>query len=227
MNLVDHYDTLYTDSIFKIKSDNCQTDHLIDSSLDDRFGITLLIRPNKQVKDQIQQFLSDLKIIEPNQYYYPDSDIHVTVLSLISCYSGFDLAKISMKDYVEVIKKSITAQKSFEIKFNGITASPSCIMIQGFLNDDTLPAIRDKLRKNFRNSTLEQTIDKRYSIQTAHATVVRFRQELTRKDEYIKVLEDYRDFYFGTFTVDTLELVYNDWYQRKEYAKELCEFEIK
>ena len=174
MNLADHYDNLYKDAILKIKSDTYQTDNLIDSSLDNRFGITLLIRPGSQVKNRIQKFISDLKAIEPNQYYYPDSDIHVTVMSIISCYNGFDLAQISLIDYVELIKKSIATHKRIEIEFKGVTASPSCIMIQGFLSDDTLNRMRDNLRINFRNSNLEQTIDKRGHLKTAFIPVLYF-----------------------------------------------------
>lgn len=227
MNLAEHYNNLYKDAILKIKSDAYQTDKLIDSSLDNRFGITLLIRPNSQVKSRMQAFISDLKAIEPDQYYYPDSDIHVTVLSVISCYDGFDVAQIQLPDYVALIKKSIATHERIEIEFRGVTASPSCIMVQGFLSDNTLNRMRDDLRINFRNSDLEQTIDKRYSIHTAHATVARFRKELKRKDAYINVLNDYRDFYFGTSAVGSLELVYNDWYQRKEHVKKLYRFEIK
>lgn len=227
MNLVEHYNNLYKESIQKIKSDDYQTDDLIDSTLDNRFGITLIVRPTISVKNNIQTFLNDLKAIEPDQYYYPESDIHVTVLSIISCYKGFDLAQISILDYVALIKKSITSQKSIEIEFRGITASPSCIMIQGFLSDDTLNDIRDTLRINFKNSNLQQTIDQRYTIQSAHSTVVRFRKRLTKKDDYIKVLDHYRDYYFGTSTINTIELVYNDWYHRKEFVKDLYRLNIK
>ena len=227
MNLIEHYNNLYKASILKIQSDCYQIDERIDSTADNRLGITLIIRPNIQVINNIQTFLDDLKAIEPNQYYYPNSDIHVTALSLISCYNGFDIAQISILEYVELIKKSITAyNKSFEIEFRGITASPSCIMVQGFLSDNTLNDIRDNLRLNFKNSNLQQTIDNRYAIQTAHTTVVRFRKELTKKDAFITVLDTYRDYNFGTSTINTLELVYNDWYQRKEFVKELSRFNI-
>ena len=226
MNLIEHYNNLYKASILKIKSDCYQIDERIDSTAENRLGITLIIRPNIQVRNNIQTFLDDLKAIEPNQYYYPNSDIHVTALSLISCYNGFDIAQISILEYVELIKKSITAYKSFEIEFRGITASPSCIMVQGFLSDNTLNDIRDNLRLNFKNSNLQQTIDTRYAIQTAHTTVVRFRKELTKKDVFITVLDTYRDYNFGTSTINTLELVYNDWYQRKEFVKELYRFNI-
>ena len=226
MNLIEHYNNLYKTSIQKIKSDSYQIDNRIDSTEDNRLGITLIVRPNIQVRNKIQTFLKDLKAIEPDQYYYPNSDIHVTALSLISCYTGFDVAQISILDYVELIKKSITAYKSFEIEFRGITASPSCIMVQGFLSDHTLNDIRDSLRMNFKNSNLQQTIDSRYAIQTAHTTVIRFRKEIMKKDDFITVLDKYRDYNFGTSTIQTLELVYNDWYHRKEFVKELYRFNI-
>jgi len=226
MNLVEHYDNLYKDAILKITSKNCETDPLIDSSIDNRFGITLLIRPDNQVKSRIQKFLNDLKVIEPEQYYYRNSDIHVTVMAIISCYNGFNLSQISLPDYVEMINKSITPLRKFEIELKGITASPSSIMIQGFLNDNSLNNFRNNLRENFRNSDLEQTIDKRYSIKTAHSTVVRFRKELAKKEQFIKAMNNYRSFDFGTFTVNSLELVYNNWYHRKEDVKQLYSFEI-
>lgn len=224
--LIEHYSNLYKDAIRKIRADNYQTDRLMDS-VDHRAGLTLLIRPDTQIRNKIQLFLNDLKVVEPDQYYYPDSDLHVTVLAIISCYVGFDLSGISLPDYIELINKSITTQKCFEIEFRGITASPSCIMIQGFLNDDTLNDIRDNLRRNFKSSDLQQSIDERYSLKTAHSTVVRFRKQFKEKDDFIKILENYRDYYFGTMKVNTLELVYNDWYQRKEYVEELCRFSIK
>ncbi len=226
MNLVEHYTKLYNDAIQKIKSDNYQTDQLIDSSSDKRLGLTLIIRPDNSVCTKIQSFLNELKSIEPNQYYYPDSDIHITVLSIISCYQGFDLARIAIPDYIDRIAMSLPVQKEIEIKFKGITLSPSCIMIQGFMSDNTLNEIRDQLRINFKSSVLEQTIDTRYSIQTAHSTVVRFRTALTQKNEYLKVLEDYRNHCFGTFKTHTLELVCNDWYQRKKNVEELYRFKI-
>jgi 2'-5' RNA ligase len=227
MNLIEHYDNLYRESIQKIKSDDYQIDNLIDAAFDNRFGMTLIVRPDSETKMNIQSFLNDLKAIEPDQYYYPATDIHVTVLSVISCFDGFDLTKISISDYVAVILKSITQLKSFKIHFKGITASPSCIMVQGFLGDDTLNDMRDALRVNFQNSNLMQTIDQRYSLQTAHSTVVRFKTKMTRIEDYIHALESYRNFDFGTSEVNVLELVYNDWYQRIENRKELYQFKLK
>lgn len=171
--------------------------------------------------------LSKLKLLEPHQYFYRDSDLHVTVMSIISCYDGFKLSQIRIEDYIETIKESINGVGPFKIEFRGLTASPSCLMVQGFLEDNTLSQLRDNLRDNFQNSGLEQSIDKRYAIQTAHATIVRLREKLRNKDEFLSLVGAYRNHCFGTFKVNALVLVYNDWYQRKEHVQTLHKFELK
>ncbi|MDR6845886.1 mutarotase [Flavobacterium granuli] len=227
MNLKEHYDRLYADSIEKIKNDYYSIDNLIDSSSDNRFGITVLIRPSVDIKNKIQDFLDELKKNNPNQYYYPNSDIHVTVLSIISCHDGFDLKTISIPEYQKIIQKSIEDIKDLEIHFEGITASNSAIMIQGFMSNDSLNQLRNNLRINFKNSGLQQSIDSRYAIQTAHSTVMRFREKIIDKESLLITLEEYRTFDFDKFKVENIELVYNDWYQRYHFAQQLHSFVLK
>lgn len=56
MNLIDHYNELYNHAIQKIQSDEYELDALIDSPTDNRFGITLLARPDKNVKRKFKNF---------------------------------------------------------------------------------------------------------------------------------------------------------------------------
>jgi len=226
VNLKEHYSKLYSESINNISSNKYEIDKLIDSKFDQRFGITLLVRPSNEVKDKIQRLLSELKAVEPNQYYYPNSDIHITIMSIISCYESFDIDNIELPKYIELIKKCLAQNQNIEIQFKGLTASNSCIMLQGFMNNNLLNDIRNKLRVEFKNSELEQSLDKRYSIQTAHSTIVRFRKQLNQKDEFLKIVDKYVDHDFGTFDIKKIELVHNDWYQRNEFVKKLHEFEI-
>ena len=128
MNLTEHYNQLYTKSSEEILSGNYKLDSQIKNSSDSRFGITLLIRPNELIKANIQLFLDQLKAIEPNQYYYPDSDIHITVMSIISCYEGFSLDQISIPKYIDVIQQSLVHLDKITIDFRGITASPSAMV---------------------------------------------------------------------------------------------------
>jgi len=225
MNLIkEHYDRLYENSIQQIRGNNYSIDNQIDSVSDKRFGLTLIIRPDTETKNKIQVFLDELKAIDPDQYYYPNSDIHITVMSIISCYDDFDVASISILDYVAIIEKSLVDIGKIEINFQGVTASPSAIMLQGFTNTNSLNDLRNNLRTQFKDSGLEQSIDKRYSIQTAHSTVARFRKPISNKEKLLAIVEKYRDYNFGKFKVDGYYLVYNDWYQREKRVKELHKF---
>lgn len=226
MDLEVHYETLYKESVVKIAKGDYQVDPLIDANEDNRFGITLLLRPSDEVKNKIQTFLKDLSKVEPEQYYYENSDIHITIMSIISCYDGFDLKNINLEDYNQIIRNSLAGFQPLQIHFKGITASPSCLMLKGFMDTDSLNVLRDNLRENFKATNLEQSLDKRYAIQTAHSTVVRFRKELQYKDEFLALVEKYKNYDFGTFKVSALELVYNDWYQRKSLVRTLSVFQV-
>lgn len=224
--LINIYNKLYNDGMEKIRADQYQTDDLITSSSDKRFGLALVIRLAEDVKGRILEFLADLQAIEPHQYYYPSSDIHITVLPIIDCYEGFDFNQIAIQDYIDLIGQSISSPQNIEINFKGITASPSCIMIQGFPQQSVLDDLRNSLRSAFKTSSLQQTIDTRYFLRTAHATVVRFTQPFTAKEEFLQVLENLKDYDFGKATISEMELVYNDWYVREKFVKTLFRFKI-
>lgn len=226
MNLTERYHELYRSSTRKIKNGDYKTDLLIDSIDDRRFGIALLVRPPENVKDKIQLFLDELKQVDSSQYYYPNSDIHITVMSIISCYEGFQLDHVAIPNYIELVQESLKEIDSFRIQLKGITASDAGIMIQGFPEYDILNNLRNNLRTKFKNSDLEQSIDKRYAIQTAHSTVVRFRRKLHDKNELLEILERNKNSDFGSFEVKELELVFNDWYLREGKTKLLKKFRI-
>jgi len=224
MELTEHYTTLYKEAVRKISDNTYDIDQLIDSPSDKRLGITLIIRPSSEVKDNILEFLDEMRIIDPNQYYYPKSDIHITVLSIISCYNGFNLSQINVSEYREIIKKSIASMQCFNVEFKGVTASSSCIMIQGFPENNIINDIRNNLRILLKESNLEHAVDKRYEISTAHSTVVRFRENLIDVKGSLKLLEKYINFSFGSFEVNSLEFVFNDWYLRTNNCRKLKEY---
>ena len=226
MNLKEHYNQLYKKSAESILAGNYNLDSQINNKSDSRFGITLLIRPSEKIKANIQFFLEKLKAIEPEQYYYPDSDIHITVMSIISCYEGFSLDKIKVEDYIKIIQESLGDLGEIKIEFRGVTASPSALMIQGFPADESLNNLRNKLRDNFKKSPLKQSIDSRYVIATAHSTVMRFQEKLQNPEKLIEITERFRDYDFGEFTVDKVELVFNDWYQRESNTIHLHDFNL-
>jgi len=66
LNLSTHYNKIYEEAIPKIMEDNYQLDDQIDSLSDNKFGITLLIRPTIEIKNTIQEFLEGIKQLIPS-----------------------------------------------------------------------------------------------------------------------------------------------------------------
>jgi len=211
----------------EILSDNYSIDDLIDSPTDQRFGLTILIRPNDNLKIEIENVLNKIREVEPEQYYYPKSDLHVTTLSIISCYSGFDISNISIDQYSEIILKSLKDIENFEIEFKGIILANSGILIKGYPTNNSLNLLRKKLRTNFKQVNLEQSIDSRYLITTAHITALRFRKKLKNKKTFLNLVGQFKECNFGNSKVEYFELVYNDWYQKTENVTILNQFKIQ
>ncbi|SMO55093.1 2'-5' RNA ligase family protein [Gracilimonas mengyeensis] len=227
MDLETQYQRLWDDSIPQIQTGNIKTDPYIDATDDTRFGITLLARPSREVANKIQEFQTELRKHAPHQYYYPASDLHLTILSLVSCQPGFKLNGNEATAYINLVHEVLRQTPPFEIKFEGITASPAAVMICGYPEKEALNTLRDHLRGAFKQSPVYQTIDKRYKLKTAHSTIFRFRKPLTDPDSFVGVMESWKDHSFGSFVIDQAELVYNDWYQRKEKVRNLKTFDLK
>lgn len=227
MELQQQYDQFFIEGIRAIETGTYTINELLQADLDQRYGITLLLRPDASIRASIQQFLSELRSIDPHQYYYPESDMHVTILSIISCYEGFQLNQIDPAAYTAIIREVLANQAACTIEFTGITLSPAAVMIRGFVSDDALNHLRDQLRVAFKFSGLQHSIDERYSIFTAHSTVVRYQQKLADPAAWVRKLRQFESYPFGKQKLATMELVYNDWYQQKEKVQQLAYFSIK
>lgn len=213
-HLAAHYNSLYQSAVQKVSAGHYETDPLIDDPTDTRRGLTLLIRPDGFIKSRIRHFLDQLALAAPGQYFYPASDMHITVMAVISAIPGFTPDQIDPNAYAALIQRSLAGIQPFQIDFRGLTASPAGVLVQGFPDGPALNDIRDRLRADFKASALAQSLDARYSIKTAHITVARLRQPLADIPAYLEMIEKYRSVHFCVMRVQQLELVYNDWYQR-------------
>lgn len=217
---------MWTTSLHKFKRQQFQFDPLFDADDDNRYGLTLLARPSEEVKHNILDALEEIKSIAPNQYYYPDSDLHITMLSIISCYPGFSPDTIDKKEYCKIIGSAVASVAPIRIAFRGVTASPSCILIQGFPENNQLRILRNTLRNTFKQSGLQHSIDKRYQLQTAHMTAIRFKEPFAESGTFVKAIGSLRDKEFGSCPVKQLELVGNDWYHREEKVQCIRKFKL-
>ena len=224
MDLAAHYDAMRTAALSLLAHGEAELDPLIDSPHDTRRGLTLLTRPPATITAAIQEMLAEFQAIDPAQYYYPTPDIHLTLLSIISCYPGFTLAAVDPARYQAALQAILADCRPFTITYAGLTASPGGIMVQGFPQDAGLQHLRTATRKFFQNTDLPQSIDHRYVLQTAHSTVIRFRKPLASPARLLATFRQYQQHFFGSFEVNTAELVFNDWYQRAANTRLLARY---
>ncbi len=217
---------MWDNALEAFKKDELEFDRFIDDPNDSRRGITLQAKPDKIILNNFNKFIEEIKTIELGQYFYKPDEIHVTALSIINCSSEFNLSKIHVQDYINYIGNSIKNIRPFEIEFKGITASSSCILIQGFPKNNALELMRNNLRNKFKKGNLYNSVDVRYKIKTVHCTLVRFKMELRDKKNFINFLKMNRDKYFGKTWVKELELVYTDWYHKKDVVQVLQKFKL-
>ncbi len=225
-SLKTYYNNLWDQAFEGFKTGQFEIDQLIESTEDTRYGLTLLARPSREVRKAISDILDQIKPAAPRQYYYPESDIHITVLSIISCTPDFSPDGINLPGYSRLIAPVAANAAPFHIRFEGITASSSCIMICGYPDNNQLNRIRDELRDKFKQTALLHSIDKRYRIHTAHTTVIRFKQQLGYPEAFLARLMELRNVFAGTCLIDELELVANDWYQKKEKVRPIATFKL-
>lgn len=226
MNLQEQYDAMRKEACAQIVRGAAEIDMLIDSEEDQRRGITLLVRPPAFITHAIEEILAAFQRIEPTQYYYPATDIHLTILSIISCYPDFKLAMIDSSAYTNAVHSILQNVRPFRIVFSGLSASPGGIIVQGTPTGKELESLRHEIRKVFQQSGLQQTIDQRYSIRIAHLTIIRFKNPLLHPNQLIETIHKYQRHPFGSFEVNALELVYNDWYQRADKTVLLEKFTL-
>ncbi len=221
------YQKMWSDNLPKIKQGTIHIDQNITNPFDNRKGITLLIRFEPSVRLAMTSFLEKTKLIAPNQYSYPNSDLHITALSIFSCQANFKLHQIHLADYKNLISKALHTQKAFDINFKGITLSPTGIVAKGYDDSGILNEIRNNLRAVFKASALDNTIDQRYVLKAAHCTLLRFKAPLQATTKFVDFVEQHQDFSFGTTRVKQIDFVYNDWYMKAKNVELLASYSLE
>lgn len=225
--LEEHYQCLWRNAIESFKSGRVEIDaNLLSKRGDLRRGMTLVIRPHQRVVRQISLLLSELAAVEPNQYFYGSSEFHITLLSLFTATENYQPYYDKQSSYLRAVDKVLSQARPFTIRFDGITASPGAIMVQGFPEDDALNQLRDCLRRELINEQLGGGLDRRYKIKTAHITVFRFQSQPKDTKQFLRILNKFRLYDFGTIKVESIQMVKNDWYMSEKEVNVVEEWEL-
>jgi 2'-5' RNA ligase len=226
--LAARYDTLWAEAAPLVRAGAATLDPwLCRPAEDERRGITLLGRPAPAVAAALQAFLGRLQALEPEQYYQPVADLHHTVLSLFTATPDYAPHLEQLPAYHAAVAEALAGVPPFTVSVRGVTLAPGAVLAQGFPHDGTLAAIRDRLRAALGARGLGDALDRRYRLETAHLTLVRFAAPLRDPARFVDTLAAARATDFGESEVDALELVLGDWYHTAARERELARFPLR
>lgn len=226
MSVTEIYSSMWDVAQRDILEGRLDIDPWIGNAADTRYGMTLIARPSPAVADAVVTSIADIVQLEPGQYAYPTSDLHITVLSVNSCRSGFELDAVQTEAYAALIGSIVSDTPPITLHFRGLTASRSGLLVQGFPTDEALDVLRDRLRVAIGASGLEHSMDLRYTLKTAHMTALRFAAPLEHPTRFVRHVESMRDIEFGSTDINRIELVGNNWYMQQKRIRQLAEFSL-
>lgn len=213
--LENHYRNILEQNREAILRGGVGDDYLKFPGRDTRMALALVIRISPNVCSLIEAYLHKLKTIEPDLYYYPARDLHITVLDLLRGVPDRTIPD-NIDDYTRCIRECAKKISPFEIVFDGLTMSDNAVMIKGYY-ESALEDFRQELRRSMKRYGL--LLEERYETFSAHITAARIPDQLRHPESFVTYLADKHP--FGEMKVTAFELVFHNWYdsQKKVLAK--------
>lgn len=221
------YDRLWDEALAFFRAGRVEIDPLLDRrESDDRRGLTLAARLDGAALGRLSGVLDDLRALAPEQHLYRPDELHITVLSVISAASGFDLARVPVNAYKSLFEALFAVTAPFTVHLRGLTASRSCALICGYSPDGALNALRDRLRAGLRAADLVDGLELRYQSTAAHITALRFRAPPANLDALAAYIAARRDADYGPCPIHAIEFVVNDWTMSHDRVRLLARYAL-
>ena len=207
--------------------DNLRIDpFLLDKTRDNRFGLSLIVRPAGELREKFAGIQTELRGILGNQYDYPGSDFHLTVLTLVSCVDGFRSAPQEEEKYIRCLSPVLSLERPFRLTFRGVCASADSVFFKLADGYSRLNALREGLRRVISGQGLDSAMDKRYRLEAGHVTGTRFIRRSDRIPALLEFLKANAGREMGSMEVGSIELVNNDWFMSASKSRILKSFPL-
>jgi 2'-5' RNA ligase len=227
IDLASRYASLWETNFPAVSRGDIEIDHnLSNPASDRRRGLTLIFRPSLGITKSIVDFLSRVHALEPDQYVYPVSDMHFTVLSLFTATVNHQSRFAAMCRYMAIVQETLKGMSAFSIQVTGLTLSRGAVMVCGFPDSDALNDLRTNLRKLLTREGLIEGLDQRYTLVMAHSTILRFAAPLRDPQTFATCLEENRFRNFGSCHVKEMHLVKNDWYMSRRHLQVIATYPL-
>ncbi|QZN92455.1 2'-5' RNA ligase family protein [Limosilactobacillus panis] len=179
---------------------------------DDRWGLTLLGHLPANINRNISFVLQQAKTLEPDQYYNPAVDRHVTIMDIVGAQAGQVFTRSQFSDYEHLLQSILVDCAPVHWHFSGLMVSPGALMVKGDYSP-ALTQLRLKLRQAIPAANLP--LAERYPTISGHVTIARFTHRLSHPHAFLRLIQENQTLAFGSFAMSAMDLVVHDWYNRR------------
>ena len=160
---------------------------------------TLVIRPNEQTLQVFKKFYAHLQDIEPNHYYYPENDLHLTVIGNIPTSTNLD-------NLVETISSEIV-KRNLIFKLWGLGSNIFCSSVSAYPVDFSLHELRDGIRSKIGTHGDDYSNILESYEYVGWINYLRYLQKPSQ--EFLNMLFSYKDTNFGEMQPSVIQLYLN------------------
>ena len=200
---------------------------LVDPSADRRTGLSVVARPDAELRDRLVGMAKHLNSLEPGQFPYGAENIHVTVLNLLETMEPRADRSVLIDRFTPIVETMIAGCGPFAIRFSGVLLAPDCVLVKGYPMGSGLENLRNSLRREVRASGLDHLVETGYRHVTAHSTIFRFRTQPADPTRFRARIADLADTDLGRCTIATIQLIEHDWYLSASRTRVVAEFLLR
>lgn len=147
---------------------------------DMRCGVNIICRPSTDVVQYILSIQEYLRVSEPDQYYYPPSDLHLTLVEICHSRTPEDALRIAGVVGPEI--RRLAAITSLPKVDSPMLVFDSHAVALNFLpTDEALQNARQSIREGLVNIGI--STDARHETKSAHVTLMRYITPLRSSSE--------------------------------------------
>jgi len=186
---------------------------------DRRCGVNLACRPPNDVATAVRFVQKILSQFEPDQYYYPPSDLHLTLVEI--CHSRSLEETSNLADSIRTKLRDVVASLPAPRLMSPMLGFDArACAVNFFPADGTLRSVRQSIREQLVK--LRVAIDSRYEPQSAHLTIMRYIAPLhTEPRRWVKMLREVKLASDITWSLSSVWLTWGaNWYGMRSRISE-------
>jgi 2'-5' RNA ligase len=154
-----------------IAPDNILAEELSGPGSDLRYGVNIIAAPSPELQVHILLIQQYLKELNPNQYYYPPGDLHLTLLEICSSCPKAEIDDVAatINDHIHAILQDL---KPFQLNFPSLVCDNKACALIFESNNSSLLKVREQMIE--RIGGLGVDYKPRYFPNSAHITFMRY-----------------------------------------------------